>query len=73
MYSIAAMALEEGGGGGAAWPGKVATTGCVLRMAPMMKNVMPMPSAEMRSEGLRPRLSTPKSTKVVVAITLMMP
>lgn len=73
MYSIAAMALEEAGGGGAAWPGKTATTGCVLRMAPMMKNVMPMPSAEMRSEGLRPKLSTAKRTKSVVASTLTMP
>ena len=73
MYNIAAMALEEGGGEGAAWPGEGTTTGCVLRMAPMMKNMIPIPNAEMMRDGLRPRLSTAKSTKMVDATTLMMP
>lgn len=67
------MPLEDGEGGGAGWPGKGVTTGCVLRMAPMMKKVTPMPSAEMSRDGLRPRLSTMKNTKIMVAITLTIP
>ena len=73
MYSIAAIALDDGGGGGEAWPGVGVTTGCVLRIAPMIKNVMPIPSAEMTSDGLRPALSAMSDTKITVATTLTMP
>ena len=73
MYSIPAMALLAGGGLGAAWVGLVAGGGWVLRMAPMMKKRVPMPKAEMKRDRFRPRVSTPKKMKIVVATTLTMP
>lgn len=73
MYNIAAIALDDGGGEGAVCPAATVATGCVLRIAPMMKKQTPIPSAEMNSDGLRPRLSTMRKTNKAVAITLTMP
>ena len=55
--------------------GSVAATsgGCVLRRAPMIKNIVPIPNAEISSDILRPRLSTRKKTKMAVATTLTTP
>lgn len=47
----------------------VAGGGCVLITAPMMKNMMPIPMAEMNNDHLRPRVSTPKNMKIAVATT----
>ena len=66
------MALLAGGGGG----GKSGSTtggGCVLSMAPMMKNSVPIPNAEMAKESFRPRDSTKKNTNIAVAMTLTIP
>jgi len=70
---MAAIPFEDGAGGGAAWPGRGVTTGCVFKMAPMMKNVTPIPMADMNNEILRPRVSTKKNTKIAVATTFTIP
>jgi hypothetical protein len=70
---MAAIPFEDGAGGGADWPGGGVTTGCVFKIAPMMKNVIPIPMADMNNEALRPRLSTKKNTKSVVAKTFTIP
>jgi len=69
MYSIAAIALPEAGGLACG----VEDGGCVLRMAPTMKNNEPIPIAETKSDGLRPQASTKKNMNTVVAITLTTP
>lgn len=69
MYSIAAMALLAGGG---LLPG-FCGGGNDLRSAPMMKNRMPMPMPEMKSDSLRPSVSARKNTKNAVATTLTIP
>jgi hypothetical protein len=63
------MALPEAGGLGCG----VDAGGCVLRMAPTMKNKVPIPNAEVNSEGLRPHASTKKKINIVVAMTLTTP
>jgi hypothetical protein len=60
--------LEAGGGSGFATL-LVAGGGNSLSSAPMMKKKPPMPTAEMKSESLRPRDSTKKRTKMEVATT----
>jgi hypothetical protein len=69
MYIIAAIALPEAGGLDCG----VEAGGCVLRMAPTMKNKVPIPRAEMNSDGLRPHVSTKKNIKIAVAMTLTTP
>lgn len=48
------MALDAGAG---VPEPAVVSVGCVLRMAPTMKNRIPMPIAEMNRDILRPRES----------------
>lgn len=73
MYSMAAIALDAGGGLGDATAELVAGGGWVLRMAPMMKNRQPIPMEEMKRARLRPSVSTPKKMKMAVATTLTTP
>ena len=67
---MAAMALLAGGG---CAPESLEGGGNVLRSAPMMKNRMPMPMPETKSENLRPSESTKKNTKIAVATTFTIP
>jgi len=67
MYSMPAMACDAGGGFGAAFGG------CVLRIAPMIKNRVPIPIAEMKNDNFLPNDSTPKKMKIAVATTLTTP
>ncbi len=66
---MAAMAFDAGGGS----PLGVDGGGKDLRRAPIMKNRVPMPHAEMKSDSLRPRDSTRKNTKIEVATTFTIP
>jgi hypothetical protein len=70
---MAAIPFEDGAGGGAGWPSLGATTGCVFKIAPMMKNVIPIPMADINNDILRPRVSTKKNTKSAVATTFTIP
>ena len=69
MYSIAAIAFPEEGG--LAWG--VGDGGCVLRIAPRMKNKVLIPTAETKSDGLRPQESAKNNTNTEVATTLTTP
>lgn len=70
MYIIPAIAFDAGGGA----PSEArAGGGWVLRMAPIMKNKLPMPIAETNKETLRPSVSTPKKIEMVVAVTFTTP
>ena len=69
MYSIAAIALLAGGG----CAPTVVGGGNVFSSAPIMKNSVPIPTAEMKSESLRPSVSTRKNTKIVVATSFTIP
>ena len=73
MYNIPAIACAAGEGAGAATFASVEGGGCVFKIAPMIKNSEPIPMAEMKSESLRPRVSTPKKMKMAVATTLTIP
>lgn len=73
MYSIPAMAWAAGEGAGGATFGSVDGGGCVFKIAPMIKKSDPIPIADIKSESLRPRVSTPKNMKMAVATTLMIP
>ena len=68
MYNIAAIALLAGEGSEALGSG-----GNDLSRAPMMKNRIPIPIAEINNESLRPKDSTAKKTKKAVAMTFMTP
>ena len=70
---MAAIAFEAGGGFETTTLALAAGGGCVLRMAPMMKNRVPIPMAEMKSDNLRPRVSTPKKINRVVATNFTTP
>ena len=70
MYSIAAIALLAGGGSA---PSTRFDGGNDLSSAPMMKKSVPMPSAEMSSESLRPSVSTKPKTKMEVATSFTTP
>lgn len=70
---MAAIAFDAGGGLGAAWLASTAGGGWVFRMDPMMKKRVPIPTAEMNNESLRPRNSTPKKMKMLVATNLTTP
>lgn len=65
---MAAIALDEGAGVAALGFG-----GCVFSREPMIKNMTPMPTDEMNSDRLRPRVSARKNTKSVVETSLTMP
>ena len=69
MYSTAAIALPEAGGSACG----VGDGGCVLRIAPRTKNKVPIPTAEAKSDGLRPQASRKKNMNTVVAKTLITP
>ena len=68
MYNIAAIALLAGGGSEALGSG-----GNDLRRAPIMKNKVPIPIAEMNNESLRPKDSTAKKMKKTVAMIFTTP
>ena len=68
MYSIAAIALDAGGGFAVSVGG-----GNTFSSAPIMKNRVPMPNAEMKRDSLRPSVSTRKKTNNEVATTLTIP
>ena len=72
MYNIAAIALDAGGGDESAGFG-LTGGGWVFRIAPIIKNRVPIPIADMKSETFRPKVSTPKKIKSEVATTLTMP
>ena len=59
--------------GGAAFAGRDAGGGWVFRIAPMMKNSVPMPNAEIIRDSLRPSVSTKKKTNIAVATTFTIP
>lgn len=54
-------------------PGSGTGGGCVLRMAPIMKNNVPIPIADMNKESFLPRDSTKKKTKIAVATVFTTP
>lgn len=68
MYSIPAIACDAGGGL-TVCPGIGVGGGCVFRIAPMIKNNVPMPIAEINSESLRPSDSTKKKMNMAVETT----
>jgi hypothetical protein len=70
---MAAIAFEDGAGGNVDWPGWGMTTGYTFKIAPMMKNVIPIPMADMNNDILRPRVSTKKNTKNAVETTFAIP
>lgn len=67
------MAFEAGGGSEITVFASGAGGGCVFSIAPMIKNRVPIPIAEMKSDILRPRVSTPKNMKREVATSLTTP
>ena len=73
IYNIAAIACDAGGGDGAATFAFGEGGGWVFKIAPIMKKRVPIPIAEMNRETFRPKVSTPKKIKRVVAITFVIP
>ena len=67
------MALDADDACIGGWSDVMAWTGCVLRIAPTAKSAMPIPTAEMNKDNLRPRVSTKNKTVIIIDIILKTP
>ncbi len=66
--------MDAGGGlAGGVPPGGTTGGGCVFRIAPIIKNSVPIPIAEINSDNFLPRDSTKKKMNSAVATTFTTP